>query len=156
MHPSDYHVTIAFLGSLRIDPTGVMEKFLSHLCSGAPHSAVAQRAMMLPRSDWATVIALGFDDENLCAYIATWRDQLRAAAGLPPERRSVLPHLTVARMKPTHNRHQREERRQWMEKLVQQLPHPFRFSAVGLYTWCERALPHQPRYRTTLRSVFAE
>lgn len=156
LHPADYHITVAFFGSMPTDPTTALEDYLPQLSSEAPLQTIAHCAMLLPRVDWASVIALGFEDAHLHAFIAKWRDQLRTAVGLPPERRPILPHLTVARMKPTRHQQQLQERKRWMETLVQQLPHPFRFTAIGLYTWRERTLPHQPRYRTTLRSVFVE
>ncbi|MCX7930152.1 MAG: hypothetical protein N2663_05475 [Chlorobi bacterium] len=148
LHADDYHITVAFLGALRADPTDHLTSML-HSMHRAQLDAVADRALLLPQPTYASVVALGFSDVELTAFIAQWRNQLRAAVGLPPEERSVLPHMTVVRMKPSRDVHIIERRKQWVRLLAERLPWRFRLKWIGLYTWREHA--HQSRYRMTLR-----
>lgn len=149
LHLEDYHVTVAFFGKLADDPTPLLAEML-HRMRRPRLSATAVRAVLLPRPAWASVVALCFGEGNaeLCSFIATWRDQLRQQLGLEPESRSVLPHLTVVRMKP--NQMLGASRQEWATALQQQLPHRFEFVQLGLYTWNERAAPSEPRYRMTV------
>jgi 2'-5' RNA ligase len=148
LHPQDYHVTVSFFGKLDTDPTDVLADVLSQL-PRQRLSATATSALLLPRPEWASVVALAFSHGNsdLCSFIASWRDQLRQVLGLPPESRSVLPHLTVVRMKP--HRARAPERQSWATQLEQYLPLRFEFPTIGVYTWRQHFDPSHPRYRMT-------
>ncbi|MCS7000135.1 MAG: 2'-5' RNA ligase family protein [Bacteroidota bacterium] len=155
LHPEDLHITVSFFGSLREDPTERLRDILPAMhCP--PSTALATTVHLLPRKEFASVVALGFGEESdhLRAYIAQWRNQLRTLVGLPPEQRPILPHLTIVRMKPTRDRRLIAERQQWMQALAERLPFSVHISGVGLFTWQERFLQHQPRYRTTLHIPF--
>lgn len=153
LHPDDYHVTVAFFGALPADPTDRLAAMIEGM-RRPPLEAVADRALLLPRPAHASVVALHLQGDALTDYIATWRDRLRAAVGLQPEARSVLPHMTVVRMTPTRDRNRIEQRLHWAAQLQRRLPLRLRLTSVGLYTWRERPLSHQPRYKATLCIAF--
>ncbi len=149
IHPDDYHITIAFLGTCADDPTETLAPMLQQI-QQQRLTTEAIEALLLPRQQWASVVALGFDDSTgeLRSLIGRWRDRIRQRLGLEPERRSILPHLTIARMKPSRTLAQ--QRLQWAKQLEQHLPVPFELTTIGLYTWNEHALPSEPRYRMTV------
>ncbi|RMF34994.1 MAG: hypothetical protein D6747_03630 [Chlorobiota bacterium] len=150
LHPADYHVTIAFFGQLPFDPSDRIAGLLRQIRSER-FCAVATEALLLPRRDYASVVALGFGEssETLRRVITEWRDRLRSAVDLAPERRSVLPHLTVARMKPCRDHRAIQERSRWVNELTERLPVMFSFRRIGLYTWQDPRLPNHPHYRAT-------
>jgi len=150
IHPADYHVTIAFFGQLTSDPGEVLKPLLEQMRSNRL-SAVATHALLLPREHFASVVALGFEEgsDALSRMIDRWRDRLRDALELEPERRSVLPHLTVARMRPRRDRRTIEERLRWASALTEALPLRFSFDRIGLYTWQPVRSPDLPAYRVT-------
>ncbi|GBD04535.1 RNA 2',3'-cyclic phosphodiesterase [bacterium HR20] len=150
LHPADYHVTIAFFGQLPFDPSDRIAGLLSQIRSGR-FCAVATEALLLPRRDYASVVALGFGEgsDTLRSVITQWRDRLRGALDLDPEQRPVLPHLTVARMKPRRDHCAIQERSRWAAALAGELPITFSFRRIGLYTWQNERKPNHPQYRAT-------
>lgn len=150
LHPADYHITIAFLGQLPIDPSDRIAGLLDDIHSER-FCAVATETILLPRREFASVVALSFGggSETLRSMIAQWRNRLRSAIGLGPEQRSILPHLTVARMKPRRDQRAIQERSAWAHALAERLPVTFSFRRIGLYTWQNQRSPNSPRYRAT-------
>lgn len=151
LHPDDYHVTVAFFGGLDSDPTAAVEPLLRHMQTQPLH-ALAEGALLLPRLTYASVVALSFGEGNshLVDYIAAWRNELLSAVGLPPETRPVLPHLTIARMKPSRNDYHIRERTRWAQDVEHYLPIDVLMTSVALYTWCSERVAGLPQYRRVL------
>lgn len=97
-HRQDLHVTIAFLGredQERIPPLlDVIERIAF---PGA--EATLNGLRLLPGRRRFTALSFELDEgrEEIEQLIATWRPPLLEVAGRPPDNRSPLAHLTVAR-----------------------------------------------------------
>lgn len=95
--PEDLHLTVAFLGRLPADRLGPVAAVLQQL--PRPNFAVRLGGLLcLPSPQRCSALALGLqDDAGLRAYFERCQAPLRRAAGLEPDPREPLPHLTFAR-----------------------------------------------------------
>lgn len=94
--PADLHLTVAFLGDVSERDAERAWLRLPTL-PGRGFVATAGRLAALGRPARPSAYGFTLDDPELRDFLVTWRDPLRAAAGIEPERRQVLPHVTLAR-----------------------------------------------------------
>lgn len=95
--PEDLHLTVAFLGRLPAERLGPVTAVLQQL--PRPDFEVRLGGLLcLPSPQRCSALALGLqDDAGLRAYFKRCQAPLRHAAGLEPDPREPLPHLTFAR-----------------------------------------------------------
>lgn len=145
----DLHVTVAFLGAVGENRALAAWAELADCDEAAPTAALGPRACFgNPRRPSAFGLELDPGGSGtLARFIAAWRDPLRAATGLAPERRGVRPHVTLGRPP-------RRAGRSWDRRLSAwlQVPTPaasVTFEQIALYT---RAEAHsQRRFQTPRR-----
>ena len=96
--PVDLHLTVAFLGRCGSQRAAAAWQAISQLRHGPIVARSSHwRAMGSPAcpSAWALTLAEGAS--LTAALIEHWREPALAAAGLPSDRRSALPHITLVR-----------------------------------------------------------
>ena len=98
LNPSDYHITLKFLGDTPRDEALLLSGEAQRIAHRYGPLQVRQAqtgafpTLEKPRVLWAGV-ARNFELESLAGAL----DRLAAAAGYPPERRPYHPHITLAR-----------------------------------------------------------
>lgn len=135
--PSDYHLTLAFLGP--VDEATARATF------GRVSRALAEpvdvrldrvRLMGHPRRGTALSATLAEGGDALAERIAAHRGPLLDAAGARPDDRPPLPHLTIARIHRRAAPAEREAALAWAASLeLGDVTH--RIDAVALYTWSD-------------------
>lgn len=97
-HADDLHLTVAFLGAVGPDAAHAAWALVGDIDEG-PLCAHTGRLAGFGRPGRPSAYGLELDagGEAVAAFIGRWRDPLRAAAGVGPERRDVRPHVTLAR-----------------------------------------------------------
>lgn len=141
-HADDLHLTLAFLGAVGSDAAHAAWRLAGDIDEG-PFRADTGRlaAFGRPGRPSAYGLELGAGGDMVAAFIARWRNPLRAAAGVGAERRDVRPHVTLARPPRRGGRTIRERADAW---LAQARPGPatLRLERIALYT---RARPGDER-----------
>lgn len=136
--PADLHVTVAFLGAVG-EHHALRAWDRLEADDTLPLSAViGPRAVFgAPRRPSALGFDLdtGTDDARLTRFIAQWRDALRAAAGLAPERRPVRPHVTLGRPPRRADAAWRDELAAWLDRSTAHAP--VSLDRIALYTRAE-------------------
>jgi 2'-5' RNA ligase len=97
--PDNWHITVAFLGLL--DPVAadrLIAGIDQWIWPGPPRVTLSGFGAF-PRADRATVLWVGVQSETLTEVAATV-DELADAAGIEPEERPFIPHLTLSRIRP--------------------------------------------------------
>ncbi len=100
IHPADMHLTVAYFG--RIDPA-LHEPLLDALgtCSFGGVEVVFDTLLPLPAREHPTALTLTLADgpsrEAVVVLMTEQRPRLADVAGVPPEVRGLLPHVTFAR-----------------------------------------------------------
>ncbi|MFY8148690.1 MAG: hypothetical protein ACOVNL_05660 [Prochlorococcaceae cyanobacterium] len=147
---ADLHLTLAFLGPCgQAQAQAAWEALAVLRQPPVLATAGAWRALGAPGRPSAWGLTLTQGHREVTGLMARGRPAALAAAGLPPERRDPLPHVTLLR--PTR-REAEQQRRQMAERLAQ-LPLPQRpalLEQLALYTWAEGAVgaaAGAPRYR---------
>lgn len=117
--PGDLHVTIAFLGSLVAEQVIPVRECLSSRDLVQGKRARLSGLMALPSTRRPTAVGFGFDHgaDDLAASIDTLRPALCLAAGIEPDTRPALPHLTVARVPRRLSASQLHSLKQWLKSV---------------------------------------
>lgn len=107
LHPSDVHVTLAFLGG--VTPARALRAFeAARAISLRAMTANLGRMVPLgPEHHWTALSVLLEDADEVVAAMERVREVAAAAAGTIAETRPPLPHVTVARL---HAKASAEER----------------------------------------------
>lgn len=154
VHPSDLHLTIAYLGA--VEESIAREAFALHRLwkEGAID---AQSGPMIPLGDphrySALVMTLTEGNEKAKSMMTTLGPLMRAAAGRPPEEREPLPHITVTRAKRRTGKRERAEGLRWSQRL-ELLPFPLILNQLALYRG--RNATEGPRYEMMARVRWEE
>ncbi len=158
---ADLHLTLAFLGPCGQEQALAAWEALAELrYPPVLATAGAWRPLGSPGrpSAWGLTLAQG--QREVAGLIARGRPAALAAAGLPPERRDPLPHVTLLRP----SRREAEQQRRLMAERLAQLPLPQRpaqLEHLALYTWASRAegaagaTAGAPRYRIVAQRALA-
>lgn len=135
-HPEDCHVTLAFFGRLSADKVRDVCERLAATPSQHINTTIG-KPLLLPSPRRFSALSLAVESEELRNAIAQQRDEWMALAGLPPERRDPLPHLTFARPDRRSLAAQLRAIRKWVEELNP--PHDLAvvFEGSALFTWSE-------------------
>jgi 2'-5' RNA ligase len=156
LHPADLHLTLAFLGGCDAGAAALAWRALATL--RAPPllaRAGAWRAMGPARAPSAYALTLTEGHSEAARLIGDWGGRARRAAGLGPERRVPLPHVTLARSSRRRAAACRMAMARWMA--VAPLPaRPCHLSDVALYTWNrQRGEPGEPLFERVARRPLA-
>jgi 2'-5' RNA ligase len=115
-HLDDYHVTLAFFG--RVAPEAVSRIAGRVVMNPAQQIAgTVGKPLLLPTARRFSALAFSIESAELRKAITGRRDQWMELAGLPPESRDALPHLTFARPDRRASATQLRAIRSWMETL---------------------------------------
>lgn len=154
-HPDDLHMTIAFLGNFNEKVNPLDTKKIVEIIRGftlEPITLNSQGIIVLPSEKHFTAICLDFENpqENgflhknklLLDSITILRDRLLEAAGVAPEKRNFLPHVTVAR---PHRRLSFLQKEILLGELrkIPSMTIPITLKTVALYTWADHRI-HRP------------
>lgn len=135
LHPADLHLTLAFLGPCGEERALAAWRAVAALGGGPRRvSAGGWRALGPAARPSAYGLTLAAGAEALTALLGRWGPRALAAAGLPPERRAPLPHITLLRPRRAEAEQWREPMARWME----QAPLPAAGADLvhlALYTW---------------------
>ncbi|NNC90599.1 MAG: hypothetical protein HKN82_19250 [Akkermansiaceae bacterium] len=140
-HPGDLHLTLAFFG--REDPArlpALREVLEAIPFPGATVTLGTLRGLPSPRRLSALAFTLAEGRDEVAAVIGAWRGPLCAAAGVDPDSRPPLPHLTVARPARKDPAFRPRAVRDWMDSLPASGP-PVQVLAPALFGWA----PDRPR-----------
>ena len=136
----DLHMTVAFLGAVAQAEARAAWQEAARLApsvtSPVQGGFVRVEALGNPRRPSALAALVGEGAAPLAEMIRALQAPLLAAAGSPPETRSPLPHVTLARVRRRASQSERREALHWAEKLdVSALR--FAVRELALYTWAE-------------------
>ena len=154
-HAADLHLTLAFLGPCGEERALAAWRAVADLAGGPRRvSAAGWRALGPAPRPSAYGLTLAAGAEALTALLGAWGPRALLAAGLPPERRAPLPHVTLLRPR-------RAEAEQWRERMARwmaEAPLPAasaELAQLALYTWAtdRRERLFQP---VRLRPLIAE
>ncbi|CAM2008451.1 2'-5' RNA ligase family protein [Acanthopleuribacter pedis] len=133
--PSDLHLTLAFFGHLTEAAVEAVQKHLSQLSIPAMGFQF-DHVVLLPQATRfsAMCLGLGRGGATVAAQMETHRDALLATAGLPPENRAALPHVTFARPIRKFKQQAQQDGADWSRALV--VPDKeIQVKELALYTW---------------------
>lgn len=101
VHPDNWHLTLRFLGPADEVPIDRVARELDRTLD-APGGRVRCTGLgAFPRSSKATIVYIAIDDpEDLLGAIAGQCEESCRNAGLEPEERPFVPHITLARVRP--------------------------------------------------------
>jgi 2'-5' RNA ligase len=156
-HPADLHLTLAFLGACDAEAAGRGWQALAGL-TAPPLQARAGgwRALGSARAASAYALTLAEGHQEACRLMRDWGGRARAAAGLAPERRAPLPHVTLAR---GSGGPRAAACRAGMARWMAAAPLPdraCRLEEVGLYTWSSgRGAAGRPLFAVVARRALA-
>ena len=126
--PTNYHVTLKFLGWTRDDATGAVRDALAQAADGvAPFKFRVARLGAFPSLERASVLWAGVEEPDGLAAIAERVERAMAGLGYAAETRAYHPHVTLARV--------REARplRELVLPMAEQIFHETRVDAVTLF-----------------------
>ena len=133
--PEDRHLTLAFLGGCGEEAARAAWEASAAVASGPIDATLgATRPLGNPRRPSALTALLDRGHDALAALLAAHAGPVREAAGLAPERRDPLPHVTLARIQRKASGAQREEALRWAAAL-DVAGAPLRVDRLALYTW---------------------
>ncbi len=138
--PADLHLTLAFFGRSGVD---LARAGFAAVDASAmePVEVTLGGARLLgnPRHPTAIARVLGVGADVLGRYVGAHRDRALGAAGLGPEKRDPLPHLTIARIQRRATSADRVRAVAWL-KTVAPSEARFAIDRVALYTWSDERL----------------
>jgi 2'-5' RNA ligase len=155
-HPADLHLTLAFLGGCDAEAAASGWQALAGLAAPPLLArAGAWRALGSARAPSAYALTLAEGHSEAARLIRDWGGRARRAAGLAPEQRPPLPHVTLARSSRRQAAACLTAMARWMA--VAPLPaHPCHLSDVALYTWNRRrGEPGEPLFEPVARRPLA-
>lgn len=134
-HPADLHLTVAFLGPML---PGSSDAVVAQMRTVrfAPFDLVPGQLLGLPSAAHITALSLSIAEGHAqaVALMDAWRSVFWAAAGSPPDLRSPLPHITVARPDRRSGQAGQAAARQWLASATA-CPIRLRATSLALYTW---------------------
>lgn len=134
-HPTDLHVTLAFLGPVVEDQAWDAWDLALHLPL-APIHATLDRVEGFGNPRAPSAFSLTVTGEDLSCAIGDLRGALYAAAGAPPDSRPPRPHCTVARPGRQAGGPERAAGLAWARS-VPPLNTRVILDRLALYTWSE-------------------
>ena len=129
----DRHLTVAFLGA--VDEGAARRAFALAEAPKIAASLGEPRALGNPRRPSALCALLEEGQGALSVYLETFASPMRQAAGLGPETRPPLPHVTFARVQRRATEGEHQTALTWW--LAQALAGRLELTRVALYTWAE-------------------
>jgi 2'-5' RNA ligase len=135
-HPEDCHVTLAFFGRLSADQ---VRNICECLSKSTPEQfpAVLGKALLLPNARRFSALSFSIESDLLRSALAQQRGPWLAQAGVPPETRDPLPHLTFARPDRRASPAQLRAIRGWIEKPKAPRDLSITFEGPSLFTWAD-------------------
>ena len=134
---TDLHMTVAFLGGVAESAARAAFALARQWPSGPLNITLGDVVPMGPTSRFSALSArVVHGDIELTRGIEACRDMMRQAAGLQPERRTAIPHMTIARPQRRASADEREAALNWARSL--DLANvAVRLDDIALYTWAE-------------------
>ena len=145
--PTNYHVTLKFLGWTREDAIGAVSDALAQATAGvAPFRFRAARLGAFPSLDRASVLWAGVEEPDAIGAVAERIERAMTALGFTAETRAFHPHVTLARV--------RDPRplRDLVLPMAEQIFNETRVEAVTLFE--SETRPSGVVYRELVRSPF--
>lgn len=135
-HPSDLHITIAFLGG--VTPEAAWTAWRAACIDAGPFTVALgpPAALGKPRRPSAFGLDLGEGGDAVAHVIGQWRDPLRRAAGLSDETREPRPHLTLGRPPRRGGDAIRARALEWVASYRPPAT-PITLDRIALYTWAD-------------------
>lgn len=133
--PQDLHLTVAFLGP--VGEAAALAAYREHRSWGQGAIAATlggMKAMGPPRRYSALSVLLAEGRDSVEAGMAQCGSVMRLAAGLQPERRPPLAHVTLARPQRRASDAQRAAALAWAESLPV-AGRRIQLTEIALYTW---------------------
>jgi RNA 2',3'-cyclic 3'-phosphodiesterase len=101
LRPEQLHITLAFIGHVSAEKSGLARHIVMSLPPDAGGNAEITGFLMLPSARRARVVALALSDEQalLGRLFETVMGKLEAAGVMQREKRPFRPHVTIARLR---------------------------------------------------------
>jgi 2'-5' RNA ligase len=136
-HPQDVHLTVAFLGGVSEESAGRAWALAALWRQGPVRATLGEVVGMGPPRRFSALSALIEDGcGEIEAGLRACRDSMLAAAGVPPERRPVHAHVTLARPRRDARPEERSAALAWAMRLPLRST-PIAIAELALYTWAE-------------------
>lgn len=134
-HPSDLHITVAFLGACEEEHAlRAWQALEPRRHPPIPVSAARWLALGPPSAPSAFGLGLANGHQAVAALMASWGAEALAAAGRAPDRREPLPHVTLARPTRRGGDGARTAMQQWITTAP--VPEqPTTLEQLALFTW---------------------
>ena len=101
VRPENWHITLRFLGDVNDDVCDRVAAFIDEEMPANPGRIACTGLGAFPRASKAGVVYASVDDpDRVLAALADIGEEAATAAGLDPEGRPFVPHLTLARLRP--------------------------------------------------------
>jgi len=145
--PTNYHVTLKFLGWTREDAIGAVRDALAQATAGvAPFKFRTARLGAFPSLDRASVLWAGVEEPDAIGALAERIERAMTGLGFTAETRAFHPHVTLARV--------RDPRplRDLVLPMAEQIFNETRVEAVTLFE--SETRPSGVVYRELVRSAF--
>lgn len=147
-HLDDCHITLAFLGRLSAEKVRQIRERLE-IAVAQQMTAIIGKPLLLPSSRRFSALAFAVESQALSDAIAEQRNLWAALAGIPPESRDPLPHLTFARPERRASFPQLRAIRNWMNELRPPSDCTVSFEGPMLFTWDDDRAVRQFKVVTT-------
>lgn len=135
---SDLHLTLAFFGALEPNAVDKVRAFLPNIQAPRLHFRFDQVLLLPPAKRFSAVcLGLGEGHAAVAAVMAEWRNVLAEVAGIAPETRTPLPHVTIARPKRKYKQQSQTAAAAWAEQL-QPPEQLMTLDRLALYTWSDQ------------------
>jgi 2'-5' RNA ligase len=137
-HPTDLHLTLAFLGPMLPQKQGQIEALMANI-TAQTITASFDHFLPLPSEKRlsAMTLSLAQGRQQVADLMRQHRTPLLEAAGARPDHRDPLPHATFARPIRKYGAQGRQAALHWMaEKQVPETS--FKLEKIALYTWSEQ------------------
>jgi 2'-5' RNA ligase len=136
-HPDDLHMTISFLGNYNDEKLEDVKKAIESTFF-KPFNLYAHRFILLPKESNFSAFCLEFDssESGLYLQIEKSRENIYKAAGITPDKKKFIPHVTMGRPPRSTSNSERKKIADFVNKLSN-FDVKIYIKSSAIYTWSD-------------------